>query len=168
MNFAASFLPKHQACSRYPQKNRDNFNTKSSEVERFACPGKWVFAEMNQDPVYCDRKCYDGYNDYLESALDVRATVKYSIGVTGSFTSHRQSGIDVLPPAAVNTSVTDADQKCNRNSKLRNAEVKLEFRIVEDAHGSPNKDLETGNYLTYQLIQDAQLGRRESKKSNEG
>lgn len=86
---------------------------------------------MNPDPVQCDRKCYDRCNNYSESASYLCTTAKYPM-----LTPQRQSGIDVSPPAAMNTGVTDGDQKCNRASKLYDAEVKLELRTGAEAHGS--------------------------------
>ena len=91
---------------------------------------------MNPNPAQCDRKCYNGYNDCLESASDICTFVKYPIVMTGSLTSYGQSGIDVPPPAAVNTGVTDDNQKCDRTSKLCDAKVILEFGTAEEAHNS--------------------------------
>lgn len=69
-------------------------------------------------------------------------TGKHPVVVTGFLTSYRQSGVDVPPPAAMGTGVTDDNQKCNRKRELRDAEVILEFGIIEDAHDRPKDELE--------------------------
>lgn len=71
--------------------------------------------------------------------------------MTGSLTSDCQRGVDIPPPAAMNTGVTDDYQKCNGKSKLRDAEVKLKFGVAEEAHDSPKNDLEAQKSLASRI-----------------
>jgi hypothetical protein len=51
-----------------------------------------------------------------------------------SLTSHSQSAIDIPPPTAMNTGVTNDDQESNGQSKLDDSKVILEFGIIENTH----------------------------------